>query len=65
MLHELAIEDFGSTNGTFINGSSISRQQLTNDDELRIAWNHFKFIDDEQVDFERTAVILETQPHPA
>ena len=59
------IEDLQSTNGTFVNGSRIDTQQLGNNDELRIAWNHFRFIDDEQPDFERTAVILEPQLNPA
>ena len=58
------IEDLSSTNGTFVNGSQVREQQLENDDELRFAWNQFKFINDEQPDFERTAVILEPQADP-
>lgn len=57
---ELYIEDLGSTNGTFVNGVKCRRQQLTNEDEVRIAWNSFKFIDDSETGLERTAVILET-----
>lgn len=62
---EYYIEDLNSTNGSFINDSRIELQQLNHDDELRIAWNHFKFIDDEQPNFERTAVILEPLVNPA
>lgn len=56
---EVYVEDLGSTNGTFINGSKVEKQQLSNEDEVRVAWNTFKFIDDSQQDFERTAVILD------
>lgn len=56
---EVLIEDLGSTNGTFINGTKVEKQQLSNDDEVRVAWNTFKFIDDTTPDFERTAVILD------
>ena len=61
---EYYIEDLNSTNGTFINGQQVRQQQLENDDELRIAWNQFKFINDEQPNFERTAVILEPHADP-
>jgi pSer/pThr/pTyr-binding forkhead associated (FHA) protein len=39
------IKDLGSTNGTHVNGKKISRQQLINNDMIRIGWNTFKFID--------------------
>ena len=39
------IKDLGSTNGTHVNGKKISRQQLFNNDMIRVGWNTFKFID--------------------
>ena len=57
---EMYIEDLASTNGTFVNGARCRHQQLSNDDEVRIAWNQFKFIDESANGLERTAVILET-----
>ncbi len=30
------VEDLGSTNGTLVNGASVSRQQLKNDDEIQM-----------------------------
>ena len=56
---EVYVEDLGSTNGTFINGNKVDKQQLSNDDEVRVAWNTFKFIDDNQQNLDRTAVILD------
>jgi pSer/pThr/pTyr-binding forkhead associated (FHA) protein len=61
---EYFIEDLQSTNGTYINDARVERQQLSGDDELRIAWNRFKFIDEEQPNFERTAMILQPDAEP-
>ena len=30
------VEDLGSTNGTLVNGASVARQSLKNDDEIQI-----------------------------
>ena len=65
---EFFIEDLQSTNGTFVNGIQVQRKQLVNDDDVRIAWNTFKFVDDSRPNFERTAVIIDQtqlqQPKP-
>lgn len=39
------IKDLESTNGTHVNGKTISRQRLNNNDVIRVGWNTFKFID--------------------
>lgn len=61
---EYFIEDLQSTNGTYVNDVRVEYQQLSGDDELRFAWNRFKFVDEEQPNFERTAMILEPHVEP-
>jgi pSer/pThr/pTyr-binding forkhead associated (FHA) protein len=51
------LEDLGSTNGSFINDKRIKKQQLHHNDSLRIGWNTFKFIDENEVDLEKTSEI--------
>ncbi len=51
------LEDLGSTNGSFINEQKITKQQLHHKDSLRIGWNVFTFIDEDEVDLEKTSKI--------
>ena len=51
------LEDLGSTNGSFINETKIDRQQLHHKDTLRIGWNIFTFIDENEVNLEKTSKI--------
>ena len=52
------LEDLGSTNGTFLNETRIEgKQQLHHNDGLRIGWNVFAFIDENEVDLEQTREI--------
>ena len=51
------LEDLGSTNGSFINEEKIKKQQLHHKDNLRIGWNVFTFIDEDEVDLEKTSEI--------
>lgn len=54
------IEDQGSTNGTFVNELPVeARQRLNNNDIVRVAWNTFKFIDENESSLEKTAYLLE------
>lgn len=54
------ITDSGSTNGTFINDMRLNgRQRLNSHDLIRIGWNLFRFIDEEENALEKTAYILE------
>jgi pSer/pThr/pTyr-binding forkhead associated (FHA) protein len=57
---EIILKDLGSTNGTFVNDVKVSQKQLNNDDEVRVAWNTFKFLDSNRPNFERTAIIVES-----
>ena len=51
------IRDLGSTNQTFVNDRPITRQELQNNDQIRVGWNTFKFIDDTERKRERTLKI--------
>ena len=48
------LEDLGSTNGSYINEEKIEKKQLHHKDNLRIGWNIFTFIDEEEVNHEKT-----------
>ena len=51
--------DLGSTNGSFINNERVEgRQELKNNDTVKIGWNEFKFIGDDYNEHEATAHIL-------
>lgn len=50
-------EDLGSTNGSFVNEARIEKQQLHHNDILRVGWNTFTFIDENEVDLEKTSEI--------
>lgn len=51
------LEDLGSTNGSFVNEKKVTKQQLHHKDTLRIGWNIFTFIDENEVDLEKTSEI--------
>lgn len=54
------ITDSDSTNGTFVNDIRIDgRQRLNSNDLVRIGWNEFRFTDEDENAFEKTAYILE------
>ena len=56
---EYYLTDSGSTNGTEVNGQEIkSSTKLNNNDQIKVAWNEFKFIDKEQESLEKTAHII-------
>ncbi|VAW62113.1 hypothetical protein MNBD_GAMMA10-814 [hydrothermal vent metagenome] len=50
------LRDMHSTNGSFINEQRVEEQRLMHKDVVRIGWNNFTFIDEEQadIDMERT-----------
>lgn len=51
------LEDLNSTNGSFINEEKINKQQLHHKDNIRIGWNIFTFIDEDEVNLEKTSKI--------
>jgi len=51
------LEDLGSTNGSFINEEKVTRQQLHHKDTIRIGWNMFTFIDENEVNLEKTSKV--------
>jgi pSer/pThr/pTyr-binding forkhead associated (FHA) protein len=56
---EYFLVDLNSTNGTYVNELPVSgRQRLHHNDQVRIAWNCFKFVDPDQLSLEQTAHIL-------
>jgi pSer/pThr/pTyr-binding forkhead associated (FHA) protein len=54
------IRDVGSTNGTFLNDQKVECQPLHHKDIIRVGWNHFVFIDENQRDFEKTDKITKS-----
>lgn len=54
------ITDSDSTNGTFVNDIRIEgRQRLNSNDLVRVGWNEFRFVDEDENALEKTAYILE------
>ena len=51
------MNDLGSTNGSFINEVKVEHQQLHHNDSIRVGWNVFIFIDEEEHDPEKTSKI--------
>ena len=62
ILNDSFVEDMGSTNGTYVNGSLIKKQNLTNGDVVKIGKHELKYINEsadsaDGEDFERTMII--------
>lgn len=54
------ITDSNSTNGTFVNELRLTeRQRLNSNDVVRIGWNEFRFVDEDENAMEKTAYILD------
>ena len=52
---KFVLQDLGSTNGCYINEQKIGQQQLLrHKDIVRIGWNNFTFINEDEVDHEKT-----------
>lgn len=52
---DVYIEDFGSTNGTYVNDLPVSKKRkLVHNDLVKIGFNEFKFLDDDNADMTRT-----------
>lgn len=52
---DVYVEDFGSTNGTFVNDLPAQKKhKLVHDDVVRFGFNEFRFMDDNNIDLSRT-----------
>lgn len=55
---EVFLEDLNSTNGTYLNGKAIKKQQLRNGDSVEIGKYKIKFVGDSEADnFDKTMVV--------
>ena len=54
------LRDSGSTNGTFLNEKQVKSQPLHHKDIIRVGWNNFVFIDENERDFEKTDKITKS-----
>lgn len=57
---EYVIRDNGSTNGTFLNEQKVRQQPLRHKDVIRVGWNNFVFVDENERDHERTDKITKS-----
>jgi pSer/pThr/pTyr-binding forkhead associated (FHA) protein len=56
--NEVFLEDLNSTNGTYLNGKAIKKQQLQNGDAIEIGKYKIKFVGDEAADnFDKTQIV--------
>lgn len=51
------LSDLGSTNGSYINEQKIEQRLLRHKDIVRIGLNNFTFLDEEEVDLEKTTKV--------
>lgn len=55
---DVFLEDLNSTNGTYLNGKAIKKQQLQNGDSIEIGKYKIKFVGDGEADsFDKTMVV--------
>ncbi len=62
---DVLLEDLNSTNGTYLNGKAIKKQQLQNGDSIEIGKYKIKFVGDGAADnFDKTMVVKAQPPAP-
>jgi pSer/pThr/pTyr-binding forkhead associated (FHA) protein len=54
---QYSLVDLDSTNGTFVNEKKVERQLLHHKDVIRVGWNSFTFINEDEVDLEKTTKV--------
>ena len=54
---DVFIEDLNSTNGTYINGKAIKKQQLAHNDTVEIGKYKIKYLVEETGDYEKTMIV--------
>lgn len=52
------IEDLKSTNGTECNEKKIERKKLVDGDIIKIGFNQFQFVSNNNIDLDETAIII-------
>lgn len=57
ILNDSFLEDLNSTNGTYVNGKAIKKQQLQGGDTVEIGKYKIKFVNDAADSYEKTTVI--------
>lgn len=63
---EVFIEDLNSTNGTYVNGKAVKKQQLSNGDSIEIGKYKIKFVGDGVAEnFDKTMVVRAHAAAPA
>ncbi|NIR61229.1 MAG: FHA domain-containing protein [Gammaproteobacteria bacterium] len=56
--NDVYVEDRGSTNGTQVNGKAVHFHLLKHGDVLRIGSHEFRYVDEENLGFERTQIFM-------
>ncbi|OYU45549.1 MAG: FHA domain-containing protein [Burkholderiales bacterium PBB4] len=60
---DVVLEDLNSTNGTYVNGKAVKRQQLQSGDAIEIGKYKIKFVADNAADdFDKTTVVKARPP---
>ena len=60
---DVVLEDLNSTNGTYLNGKAVKKQQLQNGDSIEIGKYKIKFVGDaESNNFDKTMVVMSARP---
>ncbi len=59
VLTDIFIEDLNSMNGTCVNDAEITRQQIQNQDRIRIAFTEFILVSEETGNLAKTTVLLQ------
>ncbi|VAW70914.1 hypothetical protein MNBD_GAMMA09-3910 [hydrothermal vent metagenome] len=49
---QFILSDMQSTNGSFVNEQKVEKQPLRHKDVVRIGWNNFTFINEDEVDLD-------------
>ncbi len=63
---EVVLEDLNSTNGTYLNGKAVKKQQLQNGDSIEIGKYKIKFVGEGETDnFDKTMVVKARPPASA
>lgn len=61
---DVYIEDLNSTNGTYINGKAVKKQQLRANDVVEVGKYKIKYLADEHQDYEKTMIFKPGMPLP-